>query len=133
MLITAQMLKNYVIFFKGCGTIERITIVCDKYTGRPKGCAYIQFKSEESVAIAIDLNDKEFRGRQIKVEQKRTNMPPWMMARTTQRAGGAPIARRRRRRAPPMAFYPPQPMYPPPFGYYPTRPPRRGRRFWSPY
>jgi RNA recognition motif-containing protein len=23
--------------FEACGTVERVTIVCDKYTGRPKG------------------------------------------------------------------------------------------------
>ena len=53
--------------FESCGTIERVTIVCDKWTGKPKGCAYIQFKSQESVAAACLLNDKEFNGRIIKV------------------------------------------------------------------
>ena len=23
--------------FEACGTVERVTIVCDKYTGKPKG------------------------------------------------------------------------------------------------
>jgi len=23
--------------FESCGTVERVTIVCDKFTGRPKG------------------------------------------------------------------------------------------------
>eukprot|EP01083_Nonionella_stella_P014081 39575_1 len=64
--------------FESCGTIERITIVCDKWTGKPKGCAYIQFKSLESVAAACLLNDKEFNGRIIKVMEKRTNLPPWL-------------------------------------------------------
>merc|ERR1712130_414159 len=60
----ANELKSH---FESCGTIERITIVCDKWTGKPKGCAYIQFKSQESVAAACLLNDKEFNGRIIKV------------------------------------------------------------------
>ena len=25
-------------FFKSCGTINRVTILCDKFTGHPKGC-----------------------------------------------------------------------------------------------
>uniref|UniRef100_A0A7R9ZNH0 RRM domain-containing protein n=1 Tax=Craspedostauros australis TaxID=1486917 RepID=A0A7R9ZNH0_9STRA len=29
--------------FEACGTVERVTIVCDKYSGRPKGFAYIEF------------------------------------------------------------------------------------------
>lgn len=30
--------------FDSCGSVERITIVCDKYTGRPKGFAYLEFQ-----------------------------------------------------------------------------------------
>jgi RNA recognition motif. (a.k.a. RRM, RBD, or RNP domain) len=27
--------------FEACGTVERITIVCDKATGRPKGTSFL--------------------------------------------------------------------------------------------
>mmetsp|Transcript_19521 Transcript_19521/g.47124 ORF Transcript_19521/g.47124 Transcript_19521/m.47124 type:complete len:146 (+) Transcript_19521:120-557(+) len=30
--------------FEACGTVERVTIVCDKYTGKPKGFAYLEFQ-----------------------------------------------------------------------------------------
>jgi len=30
--------------FEPCGTVERVTIVCDKFTGRPKGFAYLEFQ-----------------------------------------------------------------------------------------
>jgi len=30
--------------FEPCGTVERVTIVCDKVTGRPKGFAYLEFQ-----------------------------------------------------------------------------------------
>ena len=46
---------NLKAHFESCGTIERVTIVCDKWTGKPKGCAYIQFKSQESYS---SLNNK---------------------------------------------------------------------------
>ena len=62
------------LHFESCGTIERVTIVCDKYTGKPKGCAYIQFKSQESVAAACLLNDKEFNGRIIQVCLQNTKL-----------------------------------------------------------
>ena len=61
--------------FKSCGTINRITILVDKWTGSPKGYAYVEFAEEDSVQNAVLLNDTMFRGRQIKVTAKRTNIP----------------------------------------------------------
>jgi polyadenylate-binding protein 2 len=61
--------------FKSCGTINRITILVDKWTGSPKGYAYVEFADEDSVSNAVLLNDTMFRGRQIKVSAKRTNIP----------------------------------------------------------
>jgi len=34
--VTPEELQNH---FKDCGVINRITILCDKYTGQPKGYA----------------------------------------------------------------------------------------------
>merc|ERR1712195_249230 len=31
--------------FQSCGTINRVTIICDKWTGNSKGFAYIEFAS----------------------------------------------------------------------------------------
>jgi len=63
--------------FKSCGQINRITILVDKYTGSPKGFAYIEFADEQSVQNSLLLNGSLFRGRQLKVIQKRTNVPGW--------------------------------------------------------
>ena len=60
-------------FFQTCGTIERVTIVCDTYTRRSKGYAYIEFAEAEAVQNAVLLNDSAFRGRQLKVLPKRIN------------------------------------------------------------
>ena len=105
--------------FASCGTIDRITILCDKWTGKPKGYAYIMFVKPESVANALLLNETTFRGRQLKVTSKRTNVPG---------------AGRARGRAIPVMPYP---MYP---AYGPQRVGRgrgrgggRGRGFYSPY
>lgn len=63
-------------FFNPVGTIERITILFDKFSGLPKGYAYVEFQSQESVTKAIeDLNGKEFRSRELRVTPKRTNLP----------------------------------------------------------
>jgi len=61
--------------FKACGSINRITILVDKFSGSPKGFAYVEFADEQSVYNATLLNDSLFRARQLKVIQKRTNVP----------------------------------------------------------
>lgn len=67
-----EELQNH---FAECGTINRVTILCDKYTGHPKGFAYVEFLEKESVENAVALNDSIFRSRQLKVTPKRTNVP----------------------------------------------------------
>ncbi|KAF7244701.1 Embryonic polyadenylate-binding protein 2-A [Varanus komodoensis] len=80
--------------FSACGQINRVTILCDKFSGHPKGqvarvslkglsrlfCparryAYIEFADGASVKAAVRLDESTFRGRAIKVLPKRTNMP----------------------------------------------------------
>jgi len=61
--------------FKACGAINRITILVDKFSGSPKGYAYVEFAGEQGVSNAVLLNDSLFRGRQLKVLSKRTNIP----------------------------------------------------------
>ncbi|KAF7638507.1 RRM domain-containing protein [Meloidogyne graminicola] len=61
--------------FHGCGAIERVTILTDKFTGHPKGFAYIQFAEIEGMQNSLSLGDSLFLGRQIKVVPKRTNKP----------------------------------------------------------
>ena len=53
--------------FHGCGTINRVTILCNKADGHPKGFAYIEFGSKDYVETALAMNETLFRGRQIKV------------------------------------------------------------------
>ena len=69
---TAEELEQH---FHGCGALNRVTIICDKYSGQPKGFAYIEFTEKESVDAAIALDGSMFRDRQIKVMPKRTNKP----------------------------------------------------------
>ena len=69
---TAEELEQH---FHGCGSINRVTILCNKYDGTPKGFAYVEFADKDSVDTAMALDDSLFRGRQIKVMPKRTNKP----------------------------------------------------------
>ncbi len=61
--------------FKSCGGINRVTILCDRFTGTPKGYAYVEFTEASSVERAVALNDSPFRNRPLKVTAKRTNVP----------------------------------------------------------
>uniref|UniRef100_A0A2K6GWN0 Bcl-2-like protein 2 n=1 Tax=Propithecus coquereli TaxID=379532 RepID=A0A2K6GWN0_PROCO len=82
---TAEELEAH---FHGCGSVNRVTILCDKFSGHPKGFAYIEFSDKESVRTSLALDESLFRGRQIKVSlcfplyilysqviPKRTNRP----------------------------------------------------------
>ncbi|RXW25208.1 hypothetical protein EST38_g674 [Candolleomyces aberdarensis] len=63
------------VHFQACGVINRVTIICDKFTGHPKGYAYVEFAEPEHVDAAVALDNSLFRGRLIKVTAKRTNIP----------------------------------------------------------
>ncbi|KAF9434257.1 cytoplasmic RNA-binding protein [Entomortierella beljakovae] len=75
--------------FQSCGTINRITILCDKWTGQPKGYAYVEFADASSVDNAMVLNESLFRARLIKVTPKRTNVPGMAAPRGRGRGRGA--------------------------------------------
>lgn len=52
--------------FQTCGTVHRVTILTDKF-GQPKGFAYVEFVEVEAVQEALQLNESELHGRQLKV------------------------------------------------------------------
>ena len=55
---TAQELEQH---FHGCGSIDRVTIMCNKFNGQPKGFAYVEFANKDSVDTAMALDDSLFR------------------------------------------------------------------------
>lgn len=70
--VTTEELQQH---FHASGTINRVTIMCDKWTGHPKGFAYIEFSEPDSVTNALLMNETLLKGRQLKVTAKRTNVP----------------------------------------------------------
>lgn len=94
--------------FQSCGTVNRVTILTDKF-GQPKGFAYVEFVEVEAVQNALLLNESELHGRQLKVSAKRTNVPGMKQYRG--RRAGPYMGGFRSRRA-----YMPPPFYSP-FGY----------------
>lgn len=73
--------------FQSCGSINRVTILLDKFTGHPKGYAYVEFTEPRLVEAALELNESEFRGRNLKVVPKRTNLPGMTRGRGGGRGG----------------------------------------------
>ncbi|XP_060109848.1 embryonic polyadenylate-binding protein 2 [Heteronotia binoei] len=66
---TAEELESH---FNSCGEINRVTILCDKFSGHPKG--HRAFAQENKI-LRYPEGRTTFRGRIIKVLPKRTNMP----------------------------------------------------------
>ncbi|KAL1132361.1 hypothetical protein AAG570_010317 [Ranatra chinensis] len=114
---TAEELESH---FHGCGSINRVTILCNKYDGHPKGFAYIEFADKDSVQTAMAMDESLFRGRQIKVVPKRTNRPGLSITNRGFFRGG-----RARSRFTRGSYY---------YGYRPSRRARGYRRpYYSPY
>ncbi|KAL6531193.1 Polyadenylate-binding protein 1 [Orobanche hederae] len=60
--------------FQSCGTVNRVTILTDKF-GQPNGFAYVEFVEVEAVQNALLLGESELHGRQLKVSAKQSNVP----------------------------------------------------------
>ncbi|XP_076275120.1 polyadenylate-binding protein 2-like [Rhynchophorus ferrugineus] len=69
---TAAELEKH---FYGCGSINRVAILYNKFDGHPKGFAYVEFADRDSAQTAMTMDGTLFRGRSIKVMAKRTNRP----------------------------------------------------------
>jgi polyadenylate-binding protein 2 len=54
--------------------VNRVTILTDA-GGAPKGFAYIEFLESDAIESACLMDGSELRGRQLKVQPKRTNVP----------------------------------------------------------
>jgi cold-inducible RNA-binding protein len=55
--------------FAEYGEIEAVRLITDRYTGRPRGFAFVEMTTEETAQAAIEaLNGKMVDGREIKVD-----------------------------------------------------------------
>ncbi|KAF2846264.1 RNA-binding domain-containing protein [Plenodomus tracheiphilus IPT5] len=74
--------------FQSIGSINRVTILLDKFTGHPKGYAYVEFTEPHLVNEALVLDNSQFRDRNLKVVPKRTNLPGMTRGGRGGRGGG---------------------------------------------
>ncbi len=62
--------------FGAYGEIEEVSVIKDKFSGRSKGFGFVTFKNDEEAKKAIDaMNDKEFEGRNLKVNEAKPMDP----------------------------------------------------------
>ncbi len=80
--------------FAAHGTVDRVSIVTDRETGRARGFAFVEMKdaAEADKAIAA-LNGKELEGRALKVNEARPKTERSASPRGGQRSGGGGYGR----------------------------------------
>lgn len=58
--------------FAQFGEVESVAIITDRETGRKKGFGFVEMSGEEAAKAAIEgLNEKEFEGRKLNVNEAR--------------------------------------------------------------
>lgn len=58
--------------FEAHGTVDSVTIITDRDTGRPKGFGFVEMSNDAEAKAAIEnLGGKEFMGRTINVNEAR--------------------------------------------------------------
>ena len=62
--------------FAEVGQVETVHVVTDRDTGRPRGFAFVEMATDEDAQKAItDLDQKEFQGRRLAVNEARPRAP----------------------------------------------------------
>jgi len=70
---TSQQLQDT---FAQCGTVQSVSVVEDRETGRSRGFAFVEMSTNEEAAAAISqLNGKDVGGRSLKVNEAKPREP----------------------------------------------------------
>jgi len=65
--VTEQDLRE---LFESCGEVSSANVIIDKFTKRSKGFGFVEMPSQEESMDAIDkINDQDFQGRNLKVNE----------------------------------------------------------------
>ncbi len=66
--------------FEAFGTVDSVKIITDRFTGASRGFGFIEMPEDEEAKKAMaDLNGKEMKGREVKINEARPR---------TERGGG---------------------------------------------
>lgn len=62
------MEKDLTEYFSQAGVVSSVDLITDKFTGRSKGFAFVEFSTSEEANKAVELfHNKEFQGRSLTV------------------------------------------------------------------
>ena len=66
-------------YFSQAGVVSSVNIMFDKFTGKSRGFAFVEYSTPEEAIKAVEMfHDKEFQGRQltVNVARPREERPP---------------------------------------------------------
>ena len=62
--------------FGAHGEVTSVNVITDRYSGRPKGFAFVEMADDEAASAAIAaLNEQEVDGRALRVEEAKPRKP----------------------------------------------------------
>lgn len=59
------------VAFEAFGTVHDVSLVTDRYTGRPRGFGFVEMDAPSAIAAIEGLNNKDFGGRDLTVNEAR--------------------------------------------------------------
>jgi len=63
--------ENVRAAFEAFGTVHDVTLFSDRDTGRPRGFGFVEMDAQSASAAIEGLNDKDFGGRNLTVNETR--------------------------------------------------------------
>jgi cold-inducible RNA-binding protein len=74
-LSEADLVQNLRALFEGFGVVDRVSIITDRDTGKPRGFGFVEMADEDSAEKAVAaLNGTDFEGRPLNVSEARPRM-----------------------------------------------------------
>jgi RNA recognition motif-containing protein len=71
-LSQSEMEEGLRALFEGFGTVERVSVITDRDTGKPRGFAFVEMADDDSADKAVAaLNGTEYEGRALNVSEAR--------------------------------------------------------------
>lgn len=57
--------------FAAHGTVQSVSLIADRDSGRPRGFAFVEMSSEDATRAIAALNGTDFQGRPLKIDAAR--------------------------------------------------------------
>jgi RNA recognition motif-containing protein len=62
--------------FSSHGTVEKVSVITDRETGRPRGFAFVEMSNADASRAIQALNGADFDGRPLKVDEAQDRQRP---------------------------------------------------------